>query len=324
MISLSRLSLIAAAAVLASASAGAEDVTGDQLVDGLNGVFGQHAGRAAHTKGQCVKGTFTPTADAATLSKAVFLSKTVPVLGRFSFGGGNPEVNGKSKTPRGLAVRYDPDGAEPVDFVQLSVPIFFARTPEQALEFLKVRAGAGAGKADVEKIKAFTAANPETARQDALIAAGPFPASFAELAYYGVHAFYAKNAEGKETKVKFKSVPAAGIKGLTKEEVDAKPDDFIVADLNERLGKGPIEFELTAVLGEASDPTNDPTTDWPAGHKEMKLGTLSITGLEDNAKCDAGTFDPNILGAGISGAPDDTILPIRGAAYAASLIRRSK
>lgn len=304
--------------------AAADDVTGDQLVDGLNGIFGKHAGRAAHTKGQCVKGDFTPEAGAAALSKAAFLAKPVPVLARFSFGGGNPNAPDKSKTPRGLAVRYDPDGSDPVDFVQLSVPVFFARSPEQALEFFKVRAGAGAGKADVEKIKAFTAKNPETARQDAWIDAHGIPASYADVTYYSIHAFTATNADAKTTKVKFKTVPLDGEKWLSKEEAGAKADDFIETDLKDRLAKAPIAYTLLAVIGEDADPTGDPTMEWPAGRKEMKLGVLKITALEDNATCDAGMFDPMSLGAGFAAFPDDTILPMRTQAYAASLVRRSQ
>lgn len=302
----------------------AQDVTGDQLVDGLNGIFGDHPGRAAHTRGQCVKGSFTPAEGAPAISKAVFLSKPAPVLARFSFGGGNPQVADKSKTPRGLAVRYDPDGGEPVDFVQISVPIFFARSPQQVLEFFKVRAGAGAGKADVEKIKAFTAANPETARQDAAINTGLIPASYAQLTYYGIHAFNATNAEGKQTKIKFKTVPHAGTAGLTQQEADIKNDNFIDADLKDRLANGPISFDLVALIGEEGDPTNDPTQDWPAGRMEVKLGVLQITQLEDNATCDAGNFDPMNLGAGLAAFPDDSVLPMRSQAYAASLVRRSK
>ena len=40
----------------------------DQLVDALNGVFGKHPGdRAAHTKGICLTGQFTPSPDAPSL-----------------------------------------------------------------------------------------------------------------------------------------------------------------------------------------------------------------------------------------------------------------
>ncbi len=305
--------------------AGADEVTGDQLVDGLNGIFGEHPGRATHTKGQCVKGSFTPTADAPSLSKAPIFAAKVPVLGRFSFGDGNPNSSEKARGNRGLALRFDPEGNSPTDFVQINAPIFFAKNPQQALEFFKVRAGALAGKADKEKIKAFSAANPETTKRDAYWAARPIPASYAGQNYWGVHAFIATNAQGEETTIKFKTVPEAGVLGLTDDEAKAKPDDFFTVDLKERLAGGPIKFKLTAIIGEKGDPTGDPTVEWPeADRKSVTLGEISIDALEDNAVCDAGTFDPNNLPDGLAGSPDDTILPIRGAAYAASLIRRSQ
>jgi catalase len=149
-----RVSLLLALAALSleAAPGRAEDVSGDRLVDALNGVFGKHAGaRGSHAKGQCVRGSFTPTADAAGLSKAPMFAEPKPLLGRFSFGGGNPKAGEKAKSPRGLALRFDPDGETPIDFVQLSAPIFFAATPEQVVEFLDVRKPGADGKPDPRK-----------------------------------------------------------------------------------------------------------------------------------------------------------------------------
>ena len=69
-----------------------------ELADALNGVFGKHPHtRGSHAKGFCVSGKFTPAADAASLSKAPQFSKSVPLLGRFSMGGGNPKAADNSK-----------------------------------------------------------------------------------------------------------------------------------------------------------------------------------------------------------------------------------
>lgn len=322
---ISALAIGTVAALLAT-SASADEVTGDQLVDALNGVFGKHAAtRGSHAKGQCIKGSFTPTAEAAALSKAPMFAGPVPILGRFSFGGGNPKAPEKGKSPRGLAMRFDPDGKTPMDFVQLSVPIFFAKSPKQMVEFLSVRVPGADGKPDAAKVKAFTDANPETARQGAYVAAKPVPASYAGLTYFGVHAFVATNAKGETAKIKFKSVPLAGELGLTDDEAKAKSDGFFTADLGERLAKAPVEFDLTAVLGTDADPTNDPTVEWPdAERKQVKLGKISIAALADNATCDATTFDPNNLADGLAGTSDDTILPARTTSYATSLTRRAQ
>ena len=48
----------------------------EQLVDAFNAVFGVHPGaRANHAKGVIVEGTFTPSASAASVSKAAHFQK---------------------------------------------------------------------------------------------------------------------------------------------------------------------------------------------------------------------------------------------------------
>src|SRR5262249_35661869 len=71
----------------------AQQATPTDLVDALNGLFGKHAGdRAAHTKGICLTGKFTPSAEAPKLSKAAHFAKEVPIRARFSLGGGDPKA----------------------------------------------------------------------------------------------------------------------------------------------------------------------------------------------------------------------------------------
>ena len=304
----------------------AEEVSGDQLVDALNAIFGKHAKtRGSHAKGVCVKGTFTPAKEAAALSKAPFLASPVPVLGRFSFGGGSPAPNEKAKSARGLAVRFDPDGKAATDFVMLSAPIFFARTPQEVVAFLQARAPGPDGKPDPAKVKAFGEAHPWTGKQAAWVAARPVPASYAGLAYHSIHAFTVTSADGMAFVVKFMLEPGAGELGLTEEEAKAKPDGFFSADLDERLAKGPVSFSLVAIEGTSADPVDDPTAEWPeAERRKIPLGDLAITSKEADATCDATTFDPNNLAEGIAGQPGDKILPARGTAYAVSLTRRSQ
>src|SRR2546422_5503173 len=68
----------------------------EQIVDAFNGVFGVHPGaRSNHAKGVVVEGTFTPTASAASVSKAAHLQKTkvpVTVTIRFSDSTGIPTI----------------------------------------------------------------------------------------------------------------------------------------------------------------------------------------------------------------------------------------
>src|SRR5215210_4607952 len=83
------------------------------IVDALFAVSGNHKGvRASGAKGVCVKGAFTPSPEAPSLSKAPHFTKPVPMTARFSMGGGNPNISDKTKpTTRGFAMEFeDPSG----------------------------------------------------------------------------------------------------------------------------------------------------------------------------------------------------------------------
>ena len=254
-ISLLGLTFLAAAGVPAKA----EQPTPVDLVDALNGVFGKHPGdRAAHTKGICLTGTFTPSADAPKLSKAPHFAKEVPITARFSLGGGNPQAPDNAQdNVRGLAVKFDLGNGASTDIVTISAPVFFVQTPELFVEFLKT-----IGSGDQDKIKAFFAAHPESTRQNAWLTSHPVPASYAGVDYWGVHAFTFTNEAGEAALVKYKLIPEAGELGLTPEEAQAKGPDFYAAELKDRLAKGPASFDLTAIMGKAGDPTTDPTLRW--------------------------------------------------------------
>ncbi|MCF4126170.1 catalase family peroxidase [Methylobacterium sp. SyP6R] len=320
-------SVLAGAAVLASSilPAPAQEADPAAIVALQFAVSGDHKGvRASGAKGVCLKGSFTPASDAASLSKAPQFTKTVPVTARFSMGGGNPKISDKTKpTTRGFAMRMQ-DPAGDLTFVTISAPIFSTKTPAQLLEFLQVRAPGPDGKPDAEKIKAFAAKNPETGRQAAWLNARPVPASFAGTDYWAVHAYTLTNAKGDKTTAKLKFV-AADKATLSDEELKAKPDAFYADELKERLSRGPAKFDLVAILAEPNDPTTDVTATWPEDERKQKtLGTLAIAGIEPDAPCDAATFDPVVdLPEGIAGPADDPMFAIRSPAYAVSLSRRS-
>jgi len=305
--------------MLLSGSARAEEAQPDQLIDGLNAVFGVHAKmRAAHTKGICVKGNFTPTPEAAGLSKAPQFAAPVPLVGRFSLGGGNPAASDSQKdNVRGIALHFQlPDGSNS-DLLMISAPIFGAKTPEDFLALLTAVASK-----DKEKIGAYFKAHPESTRQKAWLDARPVPASYATADYFGVHTFYLTNAKGERQAVKWKAEPVGGFVGLSDKDAEGKGADFYAGELNDQFAKGPVAFNLFAVLGQPGDNDDDPTLEWPADRKSVKVGTISISGLEPAESCDVGIFDPNALADGIEPSPTDKILPMRSQDYAVSFGRR--
>jgi catalase len=297
------------------------DPTPVDLVDALNGVFGKHAGdRAAHTKGICLTGSFTPSPDAAKLSKAPHFAKTVPITARFSLGGGNPNAADNAQdNVRGLAVKFDLGDGASTDIVTISAPIFFVQTPELFVEFLKT-----VGSGDQDKLKAFFAAHPESTRQNAWLTSHPVPASYARVGYWGVHAFTFANAAGEAKLVKYKLVPEAGDLGLTAEEAKAKGPDFYAAEIKERVAKGPAVFDLMAIMGKEGDPTNDPTLRWDDedNRPTTPLGKISIEAIAPQATCDAFSFLPGNVVDGIAGPANDPVFAARSPAYIVSLTRR--
>jgi len=293
----------------------------DQLVDALNAVFGKHPGdRAAHTKGICLTGLFTPSVDAPSLSKAPQFAKPVPIVARFSLGGGNPQAPDNAQdNVRGLAIKFDLGNGASSDLVMISAPMFFAKTPALFLELLQTL-----GSGDKDKLNAFFAAHPEMTLQNAWLTSHPVPASYAGVNYFGVHAFTFTNAEGKATVIKYKAIPEAGELGLTQDEAKAKGPDFYAPELKERLAKGPVVLDLVAIPGQKGDPTNDPTLRWDDedNRATAPLGRIAINATAPDATCNAFSFLPGNLADGIAGPTDDLVFAARSPAYVVSLIRR--
>ena len=319
---LGALSALVALVLCGSTIAGtAQQSTPKDLVDALNGLFGKHAGdRAAHAKGICLTGTFTPSADAPKLTKAAHFAKQVPIRARFSLGGGDPNAPDNAQdNVRGLAIKFDLGNGASTDIVTISAPVFFVKTPELFVEFLKTVA-----TGDKNKLSAFFAVHPESTRQNAWLMSHPVPASYAAVDYFGVHAFTFTNAAGEQTLVKYHLIPEAGQLGLTPDQAKAKGSDFYADELKERMGKGSMVFDLVAIMGKQGDQTSDPSLRWDDedNRPTTPLGKISIEAIVPQATCDAGTFLPANVTDGITGPADDPIFAARSPAYIVSFTRR--
>src|ERR1700761_1304388 len=82
----------------------------NDLLQMFDTLFGLHPGfRPAHAKGIMLTGKFTPTRDAASLSRAPHFNRaSTPVTVRFSNSTGVPVIpdNDPNPDPRGMAVRF--------------------------------------------------------------------------------------------------------------------------------------------------------------------------------------------------------------------------
>jgi len=294
------------------------------IVDALKAVAGNPPKvRASFAKGWCVRGTYTPSDRAGEVTRSQSFTGPSRVLARFSVGGGNPSVaDTNNLVLRGFSFKLG-DGDHRSDILAESAPVHFARTLDQMLAFLEARIPGPDGKPDMAKVKAFSAANPETLNQANYVAARPLPGSFAGTTYWGVHSFPATNAENETRFIKFKVVPARGEITLTEDEARTKPADFLHDDLGTRIAAGNVRFNVMALLDRPGDPTMDVTMRWPdEDHREeVRLGTIVITGFEPDQACDASIFNPANLADGI-GHPPDEIFAARRAAYTISLAKR--
>src|SRR5580692_11029547 len=139
------------------------EVNAPQMIDAFEGTFGVHPGqRRNHIKGTCAAGEFVGTADAAALSRSLLFSgKTIPVLARFSLGGGNPQVPDAAPAPRGMALEFHL-GSATQHITMINVPIFGATTPASFRDALvAAKPDPKTGQPDPEKLKAYAATHPD-------------------------------------------------------------------------------------------------------------------------------------------------------------------
>lgn len=295
-------------------------------VDALEGLFGKHAAfRRSGAKGLCATGYFTGNAAGRALSSAsVFNGDKVPVVARFSLGGGNPKASDKGRTVRGLALQLSPANGEVWLSASISAPVFFVSKPEQFAMFLQARtADPATGKPDPAKLKAFNDANPETTLQGAYLAKTPVPASYGSANYWSTNAFEMVNAAGQGQMVRWQFTPEQGTVGLTDDQMKSMPDDFLAAELRQRVSAAPVVFDFKLQLAEAGDPVTDPTQVWPDSRRVVPAGRLVIDAVqaEGGGACDKITFNPLVLPQGIKPSADPVLLA-RPAPYALSLGRR--
>ena len=183
------------------------DPLAEQVVDSINEISGVHPGhRAAHAKGTLCAGTFTATPAAAALTRAEHMQGApVRATVRFSNGGGDPGAPDHAIEGRGMAVKLYLQGGERTDMVALSLPVFFARTPEDFLEFTRARKpDPETGQPDLERIGAWLGAHPEAGPAIQAAVSAPPPASYATCTFNGIHAFRYVNAAGEGRFVRYR------------------------------------------------------------------------------------------------------------------------
>jgi catalase len=288
----------------------------NDLLAQFDTLFGLHPGyRPVHAKGVMLTGTFTPSAEAATLTRAPHAArKSTPVVARFSNGTGVPVIpdNDPNANPRGFAIRFNLADHVHTDIIAHSTDGFPTRTGQEFLEFLRAVA---AGDPTT-----FLAAHP--AALAFVQTPKPSPASFAKEVYFGVTALRFVNQQGQARYGRYRIMPAAGIEHLDEAAAKSKGTNYLFEELGHRLKAGPIGFDIHVQIADAGDPVNDATIHWPEDRKLTRFGAIALTAqAPDDEAHRRIIFDPIPRVDGIE-ASDDPLLELRAAIYLLSGRRR--
>jgi len=317
----------AASNLAIAAAAAAPEVTAPQVIDAFEATFGVHPGqRRNHIKGTCAAGEFIGTTDTATLSRsALFSGKTIPVVARFSLGGGNPEVPDAAPAPRGMALEFHlPDNALQ-HITMINAPVFGATSPASFRDaIVAAKPDPKTGQPDPEKLKDYAATHPDAMALTQWSSHHPPTANYYQTTFYSIHTFKFIDAKNTEHLVRWRFVPRDGTKEMTVAEMKAAPHDFLEKNLIERTGKGPAVWDMIVYVGEPGDPQDNPTLAWPETRKHFKAGTLTITQATPQQKgvaCEPINFNPLVMADGIA-PTNDPVLLFRSPAYAVSYAKR--
>jgi catalase len=301
-------------------------LTPSRFVDGFEEVDGVHSGfRRNHAKGVCVSGSFESNGQGTRLSRAaVFQQGKIPVVGRFSFGGGLPDVADKPDLVRGLGLQFSlPDG-EFWRTSMISLPIFPFSTPQAFYEqMIASKPDPKTGKPDPAKMEAFLAKHPETAKVLATFKDAPIPSGFGNTTFYGLNAFRFINSEGESTPVRWILTPEQMPEAAPDNAANPRDKNYLFDALIKDIHHRPLKWHLVVIRGKPADTTNDATVAWPADREKIDVGTLTI----DRVEAEQGSpttdlnFDPLVLPDGIAPS-DDPILSARSAVYSQSFTRR--
>lgn len=287
-------------------------------IDRLRAAFrGPDRHRTLHAKGRFYSGTFTATTAAAALGRAGHLTgEPVPVLVRWSNAGGNADVPDTKPDIRGMAVKFQlPDGTA-TDLLGQTSPRFPTDSPEEFVAMTE--ASRHQATFPLFLLKHPKMAGPIVAGIKGKAAVSHV--SFAETAFYPIHAYGWLDAAGNRTWVRYIFRP-------TVTKADRLPRTFdgpdrLPEEMAARLSQGPVTHEVwLQIAGDGHDP-HSAVSVWK-GCRELLAGRIVVTEeLPDQEANGPVVFDPTRVVDGIE-LSDDPILRYRPSAYTESINRRS-
>jgi catalase len=295
------------------------------LLKQFDAIFGLHPGfRPAHAKGLLLTGIFTPAPEAAELTRAPHIAREpTPVSVRFSNSTGIPSLpdNDPNANPRGLAIRFHLAEHVHTDIVSHSTDGFPTRNGQEFLGFLRAVAATGPAAPSPTPVEAFLGSHP--AALAFVQTPKPSPTSFAREKYFGVTAMRFSNQQGVSRYGRYRILPEAGTDYLDADATAGKDPNYLFDELTERVGSGPISFQISVQLANENDVVDDATVHWPEDRPLHPFGKFVLTALAPNNAPEQKKiiFDPIPRVDGIEPS-DDPLLELRAAIYLISGRRR--
>jgi catalase len=327
---------------IAKKKAGTDDPDiAEKLVKVLRRPDGSEKLRPVHAIGIGATGYFEPSDVARDYCIAEhFQGERIPVKVRFSNGSGCAKPHDGWSDVRGMATRFELANGATTDLIAMTLPEFFAPTPEAFLDFaiaakpvpvtrespwrkfldllhltlplpnpypgetISPDAGAMrfADQNDYAKLAVFQAAE---------IGA---PVSYVRAEYHAVHTFVIVAPDGARRWVRFGWQPVLGV--LNTDPEKTPKDEYLQQELRDRLAEGPARFTLMMAIGEAGDDFKDCSRPWPPHRVRIMMGMLTVVDVPKDQETNSErlAFNPMHLTAGIE-ASDDPVLRVRGKSY---------
>ena len=268
---------------------------------------GIHPGfRPAHAKGILLTGVFTPSPQAASLTRAPHVQRaSTPVTVRFSNFAGIPTVpdnDPQGASPRGFAVRFHLAEHVHTDIVAHSVDAFPTRTVGEFLEFLNALIATDPAGPHPNAVEQFLGAHP--AALTFVQTPKPIPTSFAKESfspyppssspmraasagvgalsrilplagneYLDTAAAAARISLTRGGVVVGRAGHAGGAGQAPARAIRRRPPDLLFRG---EIRRGPprkpvIRFRIAVQLAEDGDTTNDATIRWPEGSPATRV-----------------------------------------------------
>jgi catalase len=275
---------------------------------------GVHPGfRPAHAKGILLTGAFTPSSEAASLTRAPHIQRSsTPVTVRLSDFAGIPTVSdndAQNASPRGCVIRFHLDEHVHTDIVAHSVDTFPSSTAEGFLDFLNALIATDPNGPHPNAIEQFLGAHP--AALTFVQTPKPIPTSFAKESFFAVSAFKFTNANGVSRYGRYRILPVAGNEYLDDAAAAAKSPNFLFDELKERVAKEPVKFRIVVQLAKDSDPVDNATLRWPEDRPQLTLGEISLTAIapDNPGEQQRLIFDPIPRVDGIEASADPLFEP---------------